>query len=71
LTFIVVACPSEQTHPFTVEEVKTFPMIGDVNLFLKGTLPWCEERIDDEEFEAEVEIMIAGVSPPQLFVFFC
>jgi hypothetical protein len=36
-------------------------MIGDVNLFLKGTLPRCEERIDDEEFEAEVEIMIAGV----------
>lgn len=28
-------------------------MIGDVNLFLKG-LP------DEEDFEAEVEIMIAG-----------
>ena len=28
-------------------------MVGDVNLFLKGTT-------EDEDFEAEVEIMIAG-----------
>lgn len=30
-------------------------MVGDVNLFLKGDL--C-----DEDFEAEVEIMVAGAS---------
>lgn len=29
------------------------PMIGDVNLFLKG-------EQSEEDFEAEVEIMIAG-----------
>ena len=33
------------------------PMIGDVNLFLKG-------HPDDEDFEAEVEIMIAGACVP-------
>ena len=32
------------------------PMIGDANLFLKGAP-------GEDEFEAEVEIMIAGASP--------
>jgi len=36
----------------TLDTLNTFPMVGDVNLFLKG-LP------DDEDFEAEVEVMIA------------
>ena len=33
-------------------------MIGDVNLFLKGS-----PEDDDDELEVEVEIMIAGESP--------
>jgi tubulin N-terminal N-acetyltransferase len=35
------------------EEISTFPMVGDVNLFLKGS----PEEGDDE---AEAEVMIAG-----------
>lgn len=47
-------------------------MIGDVNLFLKGTPPHLRksnprvmiqdvtEEGEDEDFEAELEIMIAG-----------
>ena len=41
-------------------------MIGDVNIFLKGTPPWLDgrEKADGDrgEFEAEVEVMIAGLS---------
>ncbi|KAI6037674.1 GNAT domain-containing protein [Pisolithus marmoratus] len=47
------------SEPLTLEEEyemqkcsSTFPMVGDVNLFLKG-------HPSDEDFEAEVEIMIA------------
>jgi hypothetical protein len=41
----------------------TLPMIGDVNLFLKGSSK-------DEDFEIEVEIMIAGVyiSPSRILM---
>ena len=54
-------------------------MVGDVNLFLKGTPPHLrdpstlkvnqsiygdEDKVEDDEFEAELEIMIAGM---QLF----
>lgn len=46
-------------------------MVGDVNLFLKGTPPHlrtnlnvprnaAEQEEEEEEFEAELEIMIAG-----------
>ena len=38
----------------TNEAIKTLPLVGDVNLFLKGA-------VSEEEFEAEVEIMIAGI----------
>lgn len=34
-------------------DISSMPMIGDVNLFLKG-------EQSEEDFEAEVEIMIAG-----------
>ncbi|TDL22373.1 acyl-CoA N-acyltransferase [Rickenella mellea] len=56
LTFIILcrentSSGSETSHS-TVEDVKNYPMIGDVNLFFKGS------RLDDD-FEVEVEIMIA------------
>jgi GNAT superfamily N-acetyltransferase len=38
----------------TVQSVLALPMVGDVNLFLKG-------NPSDEDFEAEAEIMIAGL----------
>ena len=38
-------------------------MIGDVNLFLKRSL-------DDENLEAEVEVMIAGMFRVQYICFF-
>ncbi|KAI0935486.1 hypothetical protein AcV5_003901 [Taiwanofungus camphoratus] len=53
LTFIVLAgdgTPSEAE--VTLETLRALPMIGDVNLFLKGA-PGAED------FEAEVEVMIA------------
>ncbi|KAI5981951.1 GNAT domain-containing protein [Pisolithus albus] len=45
LTFIILAVEKEGA-------LSTCPMVGDVNLFLKG-------HPSDEDFEAEVEIMIA------------
>ncbi len=74
LTFIILArtdvttdirncdewSPSDESMP-SREEIDSFPMIGDVNLFLKG-MP------SDEDFEAEVEIMIAGESGQTIFV---
>ena len=62
------------------EGIAVLPMIGDVNIFLKGTIPpgvgyppsdqrWPPEASNEDEgdeFEAEVEIMIAG-----MFSFFC
>ncbi|KAH7884607.1 GNAT domain-containing protein [Phlebopus sp. FC_14] len=45
LTFIILASEGEG-------DVPALPMAGDVNLFLKGSP-------DDEDFEAEAEIMIA------------
>ena len=61
------------------ERLAALPMIGDVNIFLKGTIPPSvedppsdmdqprsseafngDEDHEDDEFEAEVEIMIAG-----------
>ncbi|GBE78730.1 N-acetyltransferase 9-like protein [Sparassis crispa] len=53
LTFIILS--GEALNPaaqLTSEILTKLPMIGDVNLFLKG-LP------HEEEFEAEVEVMIA------------
>ncbi|KAI0917730.1 hypothetical protein AcV7_007064 [Taiwanofungus camphoratus] len=58
LTFIVLAgdgTPSEAE--VTLETLRALPMIGDVNLFLKGA-PGAED------FEAEVEVMIAGIAHP-------
>ena len=43
-------------EPVTLSSLK---MIGDVNLFLKGTPGDAED-----EFEVEAEIMIAGEEPP-------
>ena len=52
LTFII--CAPEGSGP-SPERRSSLTMIGDVNLFLKGSP-------EDPEFEVEVEIMIAGVS---------
>lgn len=45
LTFIILANGEG--------DIASLPMVGDVNIFLKGDP-------DDEDFEAEVGIMIAG-----------
>jgi len=47
LTFIILAREND-------ESLSANNMAGDINLFLKG-------RPEDDEFEAEVEIMIAGI----------
>ncbi|KAH8982445.1 acyl-CoA N-acyltransferase [Lactarius hatsudake] len=63
LTFIVLARPLERGIPkddddndpepqLTNDDIKTLPMIGDVNLFFK-------HQRDDPEFEVECEVMIA------------
>ncbi|KAH9475804.1 N-acetyltransferase 9 [Psilocybe cubensis] len=45
------------------ERLSALPMVGDVNIFLHGTIPTTEESvIDEDEFHAEVEIMIAEPS---------
>ena len=48
---------NEDEGPVAMEHLKVLPMVGDVNLFLKG-VP------GEDDFEAEVEIMIAGVLHP-------
>lgn len=53
LTFIVCIRPNANLHCVISEEDLT--MVGDVNLFLKGSP-------EDEDFEAEAEIMIAESS---------
>ncbi|KAI8983174.1 acyl-CoA N-acyltransferase [Trametes punicea] len=55
LTFILLSGTSFNARddaPLTPERLSGLPMIGDVNLFLKGAP-------DEEDFEVEVEIMIA------------
>ncbi|OCH89820.1 acyl-CoA N-acyltransferase [Obba rivulosa] len=53
LTFIVLARDGV-TFPNspTLQDLRALPMIGDVNLFLKGSP-------DEEDFEVEAEVMIA------------
>ena len=51
LTFII--CYRESVSTTVGSEEHTLSMIGDVNIFLKGDP-------GQEDFEAEVEIMIAG-----------
>ena len=62
--------PHEELAP-TDARVSSLPMIGDVNIFLKGSLPHMSNHLDfqrpqdgdveeHDAFEAEVEIMIAG-----------
>jgi hypothetical protein len=85
LTFIILAAPNnlEESHSPssgllpdqelspTDACVSALPMIGDVNVFLKGSMPSLSNHLDfqnpqdgdgedDDIFEAEVEIMIAG-----------
>lgn len=72
LTFIVLGHDSKalQTGSSTISmmnpAIEGLPMIGDVNIFLKGTIPTGsphDKKLDedqDEDFEAEVEVMIAG-----------
>ena len=56
----------KQTDPLglTKDEIDSLPMIGDVNIFLR-------ESSDDGEYvaEAEVEVMIAGLSRKELSAF--
>lgn len=54
LTFIVLARPPHAApdDALTDDDIRALPMIGDVNLFLKGSP-------QDDDFEAEVEVMIA------------
>ncbi|KAA1476303.1 hypothetical protein DENSPDRAFT_843215, partial [Dentipellis sp. KUC8613] len=54
LTFIILARPAPSTSPSTPTpaEIASLPMVGDVNLFLKGAPA-------DDDFEAELEVMIA------------
>jgi len=51
LTFIILA--RTLGGKLATSEIQALPMVGDVNIFLKGTP-------GDQEFEAEAEIMIAG-----------
>lgn len=77
LTFIILgrdlvgAVGSNVSGSRTNENISGLAMVGDVNLFLKGTPPHIREnevRVtppdaseeEEEEFEAELEIMIAG-----------
>jgi hypothetical protein len=55
LTFIIHARDPASYLPLSQEALLGLPMVGDVNFFLKGSL-------HDEDFEVEVEIMIAGSS---------
>ena len=71
LTFIILS-GRPSAEPLTDEHITKLPMVGDVNLFLKGTPPHLRATHahviprnadeDDDEFEAELEIMIAGQS---------
>ncbi|XP_006457332.1 hypothetical protein AGABI2DRAFT_123203 [Agaricus bisporus var. bisporus H97] len=79
LTFIILARQADDqlpnglglsslTAPVLPEDskLKSLPMVGDVNLFLKGTRPGSAHSVqetgdddDDDDFEVEIEIMIA------------
>ncbi|KAI0314546.1 acyl-CoA N-acyltransferase [Amylostereum chailletii] len=53
LTFIVLARTADDTDvPLSNADIRALPMVGDVNLFFKGSP-------SDEDFEVEVEVMIA------------
>ena len=69
-TSLAKISPHEELSP-TDARVASLSMIGDVNIFLKGSIPRLSNHLDfqrpqdgDSEdrdaFEAEVEIMIAG-----------
>ena len=53
LTFIIFARLPPDEGELTDEALRALPMVGDVNLFFKG-------KEGEEDFEVEVEIMIAG-----------
>ena len=72
LTFIILA----RTDYIDPKDISQLPMVGDVNLFFKGIPPHLrdpitlkvnqsiyedEDKVEDDEFEAELEIMIAGM----------
>lgn len=64
LTFIILAVDNFSRSD-QVGDLGTLPMIGDVNLFLKGIPPHLRPPgsiSENEDFEAELEIMIAGLS---------
>ncbi|KAI0032435.1 GNAT domain-containing protein [Vararia minispora EC-137] len=52
LTFIVLARTPGTPDVLAPDAPRALPMVGDVNLFLKGAL-------GDDDFEAEAEVMIA------------
>ncbi|KAH7096199.1 acyl-CoA N-acyltransferase, partial [Auriculariales sp. MPI-PUGE-AT-0066] len=53
MTFIILARLPADDGPLSDDELRALPMVGDVNLFFKGT-EWV-----DEDFEVEIEVMIA------------
>ncbi|KAF8348526.1 N-acetyltransferase 9-like protein [Amanita rubescens] len=75
LTFIILSNPdvldpsNEETIAPSDPRIRLLPMVGDVNIFLHGTLASGRagdsteksegNEIEDDDFEAEVEIMIA------------
>ncbi|KAG6839767.1 hypothetical protein H0H93_005066, partial [Arthromyces matolae] len=86
LTFIILSRTSPSGEQILVDSeasqelsptdpvVESLPMVGDVNMFLKGSIPRkpsgtsapeCDKEVEDEDedeeepFEAEMEIMIA------------
>ncbi|KAG6853185.1 hypothetical protein C0991_006295 [Blastosporella zonata] len=88
LTFIVLSRESpsgeqllniSETQPTrtwspTDSAIRALPMVGDVNMFLKGTRPDVTQHVqrldkqddeeeEEEEFEAELGVMIAGGVP--------
>ncbi|KAG6877377.1 hypothetical protein C0993_007964 [Termitomyces sp. T159_Od127] len=62
----------------TNSAIQALPMVGDVNMFLNGVIPTgseapskdhAEDGEDTEQFEAEMEIMIAGDFPAKRLVY--
>lgn len=74
MTFIILARPENDSKDAASEDdsnLDNLPMVGDVNMFLKGIpphlrkepspdVPLDTDEQEDGDFEAELEIMIAG-----------
>jgi hypothetical protein len=58
LTFIILA-RSNMDENVTPDTIGALQMVGDVNLFFKGSK-------EDDDFEVEAEVMVAGVCCGQM-----